>query len=82
MAFRTAAQTAPAQVWRAVTPSNSVNLPGGCRGIYVNVTGDISLVDQEDNALTFTGVAAGTILPLMAKRVNLTGTTATVFALY
>jgi hypothetical protein len=82
MSFRTAAQTAPAQVWKAVTPDDVNDLPAGCRGIYVNVTGNISLTDQSGNTLPFSNVAANTVLPLAVRRINATGTTATVYALY
>lgn len=82
MAFRTADQAAPARYWKAVTPSNTVNLPAGCRAIFVNVTGDVALVGEDDVAITFLAIAAGVVLPLAAKRVNSTGTTATVVALY
>jgi hypothetical protein len=73
----TADQSAPAVNWAAVTPHNSNNLPAGCRALYVGGAGDIAVVGYDDVAVTFTGVVAGTILPLAAKRVNATNTTAT-----
>jgi len=52
--------------------------------IYVGGAGDVSVVaagkkidGTTDNAVTFAGLAAGTFLPVLAKRVNSTGTTAT-----
>lgn len=82
MAFRTADQAAPARWWKAVTPSDTVNLPAGCRAIWVNVTGDVNLVGEDDVGVIFLAVPAGTLLPFAAKRVNNTGTAATVIALY
>lgn len=83
MAIRTADQAAPAVRWVAVTPSDSVNLSSGCRAIYVGGAGDVALVGDDGVAGTFAAVAAGTILPCQAKRVNLTNTTATLMlALY
>ena len=79
----TAAQAAPARSWRNVTPSDTVNLPAGCRGIYVGTAGDVVLVGDDDVAITFTVADDGTLLPLGAKRVNNTNTTATgIVALY
>lgn len=72
-----------AQKWAAVTPSDATSLPGRCLGIYVGGTGDVALVGEDDVAVTFVGVPAGTVLPCGAKRVNATGTTATsIVALY
>lgn len=76
MAF-TANMAAPGESWRAVTPSDSANLMPGCRAVYVGGDGDVAAVDRFDNAVTFVGVLAGTILPIQAKRINSTNTTAT-----
>lgn len=57
-------------------PSDSANI-ANCRAIYVGGAGDIVLVGSDDATATFTAVPAGVILPCGAKRVNLTGTTAT-----
>lgn len=82
MAF-TADMAAPSESWRAVTPHNSTNLMPGCRAIYVGGDGDVVAVDRYDNAVTFVGVLAGSILPIQAKRINATNTTATnLVALY
>lgn len=82
MPFRTAAQAAPARWWFTVSPSNTVNLPAGCRSLFVNVTGDVAVVGEDNVAVTLLGIPAGTVLPFAAKRVNSTGTTATVIAMY
>jgi hypothetical protein len=61
----------------AVTPSDSTNLPAGCRGLYVGVGGNIVVIAPNDTSATFLSVPAGTVLPVQAKRVNSTSTTAT-----
>lgn len=65
----------------AVTPSDSVSLAPPADALYVSVAGNIALVDIDGNASTIAAVA-GAILPIKTSRVNLTGTTATVFAMY
>jgi len=61
----------------AVTPSDTVNLDPPARSLYVGGAGDVVVVFEDDAAITFTGVPAGTVLPVQAKRVNSTSTTAT-----
>lgn len=66
----------PAQAAAAVTPSDSVDIPQGrCRALYVGVTGNVSVV-MNGATVVFVAVPAGSILPVVASRVNLTGTTA------
>ena len=73
----------------AITKSDTVNLaiagyrPSGlCDAIYVGGPGVVVAVMQDDSAISFTCVA-GQVLPLAAKRVNSTNTTATLMvALY
>jgi hypothetical protein len=78
-----AADAAPAKQWRAITTSDTVNLPAGCRGIYVGGAGNVVLVGDDNTAVTFTAVPVGTFIPCGAKRVNATSTTATLLvALY
>jgi hypothetical protein len=78
-----ASDAAPAQKWTAVTTSDTVYLPGGCRGIYVGGTGDVTIVGQDGVVATFKAVPVGTFMPCAAKRVNATLTTATLLiALY
>lgn len=65
-----------------MTPSDSVDLPGGVTtGLLVTATGAVDIHDTAGNRIQLTGVAANTILPLAASRVR-QGTTATVLALY
>lgn len=67
----------------AITPSNTVQIPT-TRGIYVGTTGDLRVTLHRDvSAVTFVGVLAGTLLPIRAKLVLSTGTTAlNLLALY
>jgi len=69
----------------AVTPADNTALTNGsCRGLYVGGAGNIAaILDNDTVAVTFVGLAAGTILPVYAKYVQATGTTATnIVALY
>jgi len=68
---------APANEGGAVTPSDTVDLPVLTRGIYVGGAGDVVVVFKNDATATFTAVPAGTLLPVAARRINSTGTTAT-----
>ena len=76
----------PASMAKAVTPSDTVDLPQGeCRALYVGVGGTVVLQGsgnpREDVA--FLNVASGTVLPVEAVRVKSTGTTAaSIVALY
>ncbi len=61
-----------------VTPSDTVPLSiGFCRAIYVGGTGNIKVTMVGGGTLTFTGIPAGTILPVCATLIWATGTTAT-----
>lgn len=61
----------------AITPSDSTNFTDVARSIYVGVAGNIAVVTLAGNTVTFVGAAAGSVLPVAAKRVNATNTTAT-----
>jgi hypothetical protein len=76
--------THSATVCLAVTPSDSTDLTySTCRAIYVGGDGNISLVDGNGATIVFSGVTAGSILPVQTARINATGTTATsIIALY
>jgi hypothetical protein len=64
----------------AVTPSDSTVFSQPTRGLYVGVAGNISVTmlgyNNSNTALTFTGVQAGTILPIRVIQVKATSTTA------
>lgn len=67
----------PAYDGFAVNPSDSVDLPSVTRAIWVGGSGTVVADLAGGTTLTFTGVAAGTVLPVQARRVRATGTTAT-----
>ena len=59
-----------------IVPSDSVNLATAAV-IYVGVGGNIKVTTAQGTAITFTGVVAGSVLPIQVIRVWSTGTTAT-----
>lgn len=75
---------APALDYVAITPHDSTDFDGFVtRGIYVGGAGDVVAVRYDGTAVTFSSAAAGSILPIRARRVNSTSTTATnLVALY
>lgn len=77
-------QSTPACKAAAVTPHNTNELTQVTRALYVGGAGDVAVILRDDTvAVTFVGVAAGTILPLRVRLVKVTGTTATnIVALY
>jgi hypothetical protein len=74
----------PAGSYAAVTKSDSADITAGpCRALFVGVGGDVVAVTVADVAITFKNVPSGTTLPVIARRVNSTSTTATdIVALY
>lgn len=73
----------PARKLRAVTPNDSTDLAAGpCKALLIGGAGTISVIAVDDSSEVSLTVAAG-ILPVRAKRVRSTGTTATgIVALY
>ncbi len=80
----------PSLHYEAVTPSDTINFTGPsdniaagpsgdalCNAIFVGVGGVVIAIRDDDTAVTFTGAVAGSILPIKAKRINSTSTTAT-----
>lgn len=71
---------APSSVYAAVTPSDTAgsgDLTYVSRAIYVGTGGNLVAITIADAEVTFTAVPDGTILPIRAKRIKATGTTAT-----
>jgi hypothetical protein len=67
---------------KAVTKSDTDNDPDGpFAGLLVTATGTVSLVTIRGDTISLTAVAANTVLPFATKRVNTTGTAATVLGL-
>jgi len=65
----------PGQDAAAVTPSDTVEIDA--RALYIGVAGDVKIKTALGSDVTFVGIGAGTILPVRAKIVFATGTTAT-----
>jgi hypothetical protein len=66
---------APASSAAAVTPSDTVDIAFVTRALYVGTSGTVvAIIDGV--AVTFVGVAGGSILPIRCSRVNSTSTTA------
>jgi hypothetical protein len=61
----------------SITPDDDNDLAQIANAIYCGGAGDIVLVTPSGAQLTFSAVAAGTVLPFKAKKVLATGTTAT-----
>ena len=59
----------------AITKSDTVNFDRPTNAIYVGGAGIVQAVMQDDSVVAFTCVA-GQVLPVKAKRVNSTSTTA------
>ncbi len=62
----------------AVTPSDGADLANVSKALWIGGAGNVSIIAADDSsAVLISGVAAGTILPIRAKRVLATNTTAT-----
>jgi hypothetical protein len=61
----------------AVTPSDDTDLTVVTRGLYVGGAGNVAVITKGGETVTFTGVVAGSILPVRVARVKATNTTAT-----
>jgi hypothetical protein len=69
--------SAPAESAVSVTPSDSADLATLCRAIYVGGAGNLNLDMADGTTIVFIGLSSGQILPVRAKRVRSTSTTAT-----
>lgn len=67
--------TAQAYVIYSMSPQTSMGNPG-CY-LYVGGTGNVAVVTDGGDIITFNGVPAGTTLPIQVTRLRATGTTAT-----
>lgn len=68
---------APASDGFAITPHDSTDFTVNARSVYVGVGGTVVLVTPTGTVLTFVNVQSGSVLPVAAKRINATSTTAT-----
>lgn len=65
-----------------VTPSDSTDLTYVSRAVYVGTTGNMKVTMQDSGTVLFTGIPAGTTLPIRVSRIWSTTTTAsTIIAL-
>jgi len=72
--------TDPSSLYFAVTTSDTADsgdMAFVSRALYVGGAGDLIAVRADGVEVPFVGVPAGTLLPIRAKRVKATGTTAT-----
>lgn len=60
-----------------VTPNDGADLAVPARGLYVGGGGTLKYDTIKGTTLTLTGVVAGSVLPIAAKRIYATGTTCT-----
>jgi len=70
----------PAEHCFAISPHDVNELAYYTRAIYVGATGDVAVAlvgDQPGASVVFKAVPVGTVLPVCAKLVKSTGTTAT-----
>lgn len=68
----------PAKNAAAVTPNDSTDLTNTARALYIGGAGNVTLdTAGGQTSVAFTGLTAGTILPVRTARVRSTGTTAT-----
>ncbi|MCE2759737.1 MAG: hypothetical protein ACK5X3_21035 [Pseudomonadota bacterium] len=75
-------ETFPASGAAAVTASDTTEL-GPCRALYVGGAGNVVVqMPNRDTSITFSSVPAGTILPVMARRVMAATTATSIVALY
>lgn len=73
----------PGRNLRVVTPDNDADLPdGACKSLWVTADGDLTVIAQDDTDPVTIPVLAGQCIPIRARRVLATGTTATLVAIY
>lgn len=67
----------PASYAAAITPSDSTDLPNTPRALYCTVAGTVRVTMRGGGAAVDLPMLVGVPLPVRAKRVHATGTTAT-----
>lgn len=70
-----------ARVHKVVSKSDSVNLTDTFRELFCTGAGTAAIVDELDNVITYT-LAVGDTLSFSPKRVNASGSTATLVGWY
>jgi len=66
----------PPAAAEAITPADATYITP-TRGVYVGVSGDLKVIMLDGTAVTFVGLAAGVIHPIVCVLIYDTGTTAT-----
>lgn len=61
----------------SITPNDSTTFTTNTRRIYVGGAGNLTLITADGTTVTFEAVPVGMVLPVQAKAVKATGTTAT-----
>ena len=61
----------------AITPNDTDELAVYERSLYIGGAGNINVDTVDGTTVLFTGVTAGSVLPIRVKRVRATSTTAT-----
>jgi hypothetical protein len=80
---RAAELDSPAWSAAAVVPSADADLPlAPTRAVYVGGAGNLAVIMAGGGTVTFSGVAAGTILPIRVDRIVNTSTATLILALY
>lgn len=75
-------QIEPYNIWVAVTPDDTVDLPRLTDAVWSGSNGVIAAVEQDGTVVNFHCVT-GNVIPIAAKRINSTNTTANnIVALY
>jgi hypothetical protein len=73
----------PARHGAAVTPHDTNELDNYSRALWVGGAGNIALTTAGGDSITLSNIVAGSLIPIQAKIVLSTGTTATnIVALY
>jgi hypothetical protein len=67
----------PAVHAAAITPNDGAELTYVTRAVYVGGAGNLAVVMYAGETVTFTGVPAGSLLPIRVKQVLSSSTTAT-----
>lgn len=76
-------KTVPAKTLKALSTSNTVDFVDRPRGIIVTA-GTIAFVNDDSSVTNIADgvLATGIVHPLCPKRINATGTTATIYGVY
>lgn len=61
----------------AIDPDDDNDLAVGATAVYIGGAGNLKVTTSLGQTVTFSGLAAGTVLPVRVKRVFATDTTAT-----